>query len=414
MVRGGKERRKKVEEVDFGVITGEARKQVWSGAVPLQLHLHPSEITASPAPAPFLILAPRNGYLPLLETDIRHHFARVIPSNSDSIWFDYQGLPLKWHIPTGVLYDLLVAEFERPWNLTVHFRAYPTEVLTLCEDEAVKWNFVNALKEASYVMYGNTKSIMNMSQLDQVELWRCVIKGELEGYDRIAARLRPGFGGGGNWVRDFLLSSPSDDGVSSGPLLRAGSDSGRPSRVPVRVYVRTVDCDLDDLLDAAPVLSWDEVVYTTRPIDLRGGNILTVRDALLKMVPHLFSPTEAMEKPSTVPKESSQFERPKPELETEGTIDEGVVQASTDASTKAVEDVTSSSPTETVGAGRVSPVAESDELEFEGIIRIQGIEPSLDLPLEWVARNLCGPENFIHFIVISRRLAPQLPSRAID
>jgi hypothetical protein len=43
------------------------------------------------------ILAPRNSYLPLLETDIRDHFARVIPSNSDSIWFDYQGLPLKWY-----------------------------------------------------------------------------------------------------------------------------------------------------------------------------------------------------------------------------------------------------------------------------------------------------------------------------
>jgi hypothetical protein len=45
----------------------------------------------------------------------------------------------------------------------------------------------------------------------------------LEGYDRIAARLRPGFGGGGNWVRDFLLSPASDDGASSGPLLRAGT-----------------------------------------------------------------------------------------------------------------------------------------------------------------------------------------------
>jgi hypothetical protein len=39
--------------------------------------------------------------------------------------------------------------------------------------------------------------------------------------------------------------------------------------------------------------------------------------------------------------------------------------------------------------------------------RYRGIEPSLDLPLEWVARNLCGPENFIHFIVISTRVAPQ-------
>jgi hypothetical protein len=131
------------------------------------------------------------------------------------------------------------------------------------------------------------------------------------------------------------------------------------------------------------------------------------------MVPHLFSPAEAMEKAYTVSKESSPLERPKPESVTEGTSDEGVGQAGTDASTKAPEEVASSSPKETGGAGR-SPAAEPEELEFEGIIRIQGIEPSLDLPLEWVARNLCGPENFIHFIVISRRLAPQLPSRATD
>jgi hypothetical protein len=32
-------------------------------------------------------------------------------------------------------------------------------------------------QQAFYVMYGNTKSIMNMSQSDQVELWHCVMKG---------------------------------------------------------------------------------------------------------------------------------------------------------------------------------------------------------------------------------------------
>lgn len=58
---GGKQKnyKKKVEEVDFGVITGEARKHVWTGAVPLQLHLHPSELSStSPsthAPSPFLV-----------------------------------------------------------------------------------------------------------------------------------------------------------------------------------------------------------------------------------------------------------------------------------------------------------------------------------------------------------------------
>lgn len=45
----------------------------------------------------------------------------------------------------------------------------------------------------------------------------------------------------------------------------------------MRVYVRAVDCDLDDLFDAAPVTNWDEVVYTTRPIDLREGIFLFFR-----------------------------------------------------------------------------------------------------------------------------------------
>ncbi|KAG0592917.1 hypothetical protein KC19_1G290100 [Ceratodon purpureus] len=79
---------------------------------------------------------------------------------------------------------------------------------------------------------------MNTSQLDQAELWRFVIEdfknirkkwyfnettGELEGYDRIAARFRPGSGGGGHWVRDFLFSSASDDASSSRALLKAGT-----------------------------------------------------------------------------------------------------------------------------------------------------------------------------------------------
>ena len=46
---------KLLAEVDFGALTAEARKQVWSGAVPLQLHLHPSEITTLPGPSPFLV-----------------------------------------------------------------------------------------------------------------------------------------------------------------------------------------------------------------------------------------------------------------------------------------------------------------------------------------------------------------------
>ena len=43
------------------------------------------------------ILAPRIGYLPLLIPQIKPHFSNALPPGSpDTVWFDYNGLPLKW------------------------------------------------------------------------------------------------------------------------------------------------------------------------------------------------------------------------------------------------------------------------------------------------------------------------------
>ncbi|KAL0423673.1 UNVERIFIED_CONTAM: Autophagy protein 5 [Sesamum radiatum] len=96
----------------------EAQQYVWGGAIPLQIHLHDSEVTTLPPPPPALILAPRIGYLPLLVPQIKPFFSSSLPPGVDTVWFEYKGLPLKWYIPTGVLFDLLCAEPERPWNLT--------------------------------------------------------------------------------------------------------------------------------------------------------------------------------------------------------------------------------------------------------------------------------------------------------
>ncbi|WVY89952.1 hypothetical protein V8G54_035466 [Vigna mungo] len=106
-----------------------AQKRVWEGAIPLQIHLHESEVTTLPPPPPALVffsrhtlpisvLAPRIGYLPLLISLVKPHFSSTLPPGLDTVWFDYKGLPLKWYIPTGVLFDLLCVEPERPWNLT--------------------------------------------------------------------------------------------------------------------------------------------------------------------------------------------------------------------------------------------------------------------------------------------------------
>ncbi|KAH7430345.1 hypothetical protein KP509_09G094700 [Ceratopteris richardii] len=169
----------------------EERKLVWKGAIPMQLQLHNSEVTTVPPPSNFLMLAPRNGYLPLLLPYIKPHFQSALPIGQDTGWFEYEGLPLKWHVPTGVLYDLLCFEPARPWNLMVHFRGFPSELIPFEGEETIIRSFINSLKEASYVIHGSTKHVMNLSQMEQAELWRSVVEGDIESYERACIKLAP-------------------------------------------------------------------------------------------------------------------------------------------------------------------------------------------------------------------------------
>ncbi|ONI36303.1 hypothetical protein PRUPE_1G579800 [Prunus persica] len=201
----------------------EAQRYVWDGAIPLQIHLHESDVATLPAPPPALILAPRIGYLPLLASHLKPHFSSALPPRLDTIWFEYKGLPLKWYIPTGVLFDLLCAEPERPWNLTVHFTGYPGNILIPCEGEdSVKWSFINSLKEAAYIINGNCKNVMNMSQPDQVELWRSVLNGNLEPYRRVSTKLKLGTVGD-EYAAKLNLSGETDfSGQVKAGSVRAG------------------------------------------------------------------------------------------------------------------------------------------------------------------------------------------------
>ncbi|KAI3451357.1 hypothetical protein Pfo_008022, partial [Paulownia fortunei] len=145
----------------------EAQRYVWGGAIALQIHLHDSEVTTLPTPPAALV------YLHLLVPQIKPFFSSLLPPGVDTVWFEYKGLPLKWYIPTGVLFDLLCAEPERPWNLTRISR----KCIDPCEGEdRVNWSFIN--------------NIMNMSQSDQAELWHSVLDGQLEVYLCVSSKLK--------------------------------------------------------------------------------------------------------------------------------------------------------------------------------------------------------------------------------
>ncbi|XP_027076695.1 autophagy protein 5 [Coffea eugenioides] len=362
----------------------EAQKYVWEGAIPLQIHLHESEVTTLPPPSPALILAPRIGYLPLLVPQIKPFFSSTLPPGSDTVWFEYQGLPLKWYIPTGVLYDLLCAEPERPWNLTVHFRGYPGNILTPCEGEdSVKWSFINSLKEAAYIVNGNCKNVMNMSQSDQSELWRSVLNGNLEAYIRVSSKLKLGLGGDDFSIKlntSSLKYRQSAADAEASATIKAG-------RIPVRLYVRRVNEDFDDVEDAPLVDNWDKVSYINRPVEIHdNGKCFTLGDAVKALLPELFPdkslPNDSMSLPQVEDGEGSALE-----------------EASDTGSARSPED-TGESVRECQDSCSLSETADVK------LIRIQGIEPKLEIPFAWVVNNLMNPEHFLHISVYVRVQEP--------
>lgn len=45
----------------------------------------------------------------------------VLPPGEDTPWFEANGVPLRWTVPVGVLYDVFTDGQEKPWTLTVGF-----------------------------------------------------------------------------------------------------------------------------------------------------------------------------------------------------------------------------------------------------------------------------------------------------
>ncbi|GMH07831.1 hypothetical protein Nepgr_009671 [Nepenthes gracilis] len=353
----------------------EAQKYVWEGAIPLQIHLHESEVTTLPPPPPVMILAPRIGYLPLLAPQIKPLFSSALPPGADTVWFDYKGLPLKWYIPTGALFDLLCAEPERPWNLTVHFRGYPANILIPCEgEEAVKWSFINSLKEAAYIINGNCKNIMNMSQSDQVELWRSVLNGSLDVFLRVSSKLKLGA------LEDEYAAKLNPSLKKSKSCVGNIENSGlnKTGRVPVRLYIRIVSEDFDDLENAPEVDSWEKVSYINRPIEIpKGeGKYLSLGDAMKTLMPEYFG-NKSLDCEEGVDQEVEEIAYPE------------------DARGKnnAEEEVASTAAGEHPALGCQ---ARNNEVK---LVRVHGIEPKLEIPFSWVVNNLLNPDYFLHLCV---------------
>jgi len=145
--------------------------------------------------SPLQLSVPRLSYLPLAASPrVRKYFESNVQSlmAREELWYSClwngERIPLKWHYPIGVLYDLYGLN-ALPWTVTVHFAAFPAERLLRCPDEeTVKSAFLNALKQATFLKFGDLKTFNELSVLETTDLWAGVVRDEPDRFWR-ACRL---------------------------------------------------------------------------------------------------------------------------------------------------------------------------------------------------------------------------------
>ncbi|CAM9943444.1 unnamed protein product [Scytosiphon promiscuus] len=186
----------------------EVRQEAWGGLIPAELSMDSSEVTSLQRPLPLYLLLPRMGFLPCVADVISHHFGEVAPDAQRTLWLEdaRSGEPLRWHIPVGVLFDLIAgAEGEQPggfggggvkeprlgegaassssfggpdllpWRITVHFQGCPRRQVFPLEKEAdIRRHYTNALKQALFLQSGSSRAGMTLAKENQNRLWQAL------------------------------------------------------------------------------------------------------------------------------------------------------------------------------------------------------------------------------------------------
>ncbi|KAM5472417.1 autophagy protein 5 [Microsporum audouinii] len=200
-------------------------------------------------------------------------------------WFSFEGVPLKWHYPVGLLYDLYagagpsasiysakgqdddrdlnhLSQGILPWKLTLHFQNWPDqELVSLDAEERVMHDFfMNSVKEADFVRNGTGKSIMALSREDSKKLWASIQEHSFQTFHRVNSTLLPN------------LSTPFRN-------------------VPLRVYLPTASG-----LEKPSIKVVQSQFPPKIPASVSGGTeqqVQTIGTALNSLIPSLFPDAKA-------------------------------------------------------------------------------------------------------------------------
>lgn len=185
------------KQEDHQGLVVDIKDKLWNGCVNVRVRF----VTGA-GNAEFLFPAFRMSYLPCFFPSIVRYFQHYkLDLGTTPIWLEYEDVPLKWHLPVGLLYDYLhlpsaSSESRHEWILTLRYGEYPSEHLIPFKEGTdyigtLKEVVVNQLKQSCFVLNGNSKNIMNLSESKSIELWESIQIHNLKYYSSINKRIVP-------------------------------------------------------------------------------------------------------------------------------------------------------------------------------------------------------------------------------
>jgi autophagy-related protein 5 len=208
------------DAVDDDAVLQASRRETWRGALPTIFTLAADEVTTLRPPRAFYKCLPRQSLLPFVCDVVHAHFAPFGPPMGGEIWFEYAQEPLRWQIPIGALYDLLVGEEAEeaalPWQITVHFQSFPSGTLFRSTRREAEKVLLNSLKESCYLRCGSAMPANKLAPADQERLAVALATADAAAYSE-------------HYV-------PVERVLTAAIAQQLGRSADEPRAVPVRVF----------------------------------------------------------------------------------------------------------------------------------------------------------------------------------
>lgn len=256
---------------------------------------------------------PRLAYLPFLLPRLLNYYAEELIADAETIstdtgYFSFEGVPLKWQLPIGLLYDIYVLSTQdfshddptrlsrserkaEPFCLMVHFGsqtvapALPQNFITPTPS-VVHDLFINSVKEADFLRSGTAKPIMSLSAADSKLLWSSTQDNDLSVFGPIFASLLPN---NTPWryipLRIYLPSTSSDQ--DNAKLETSSSKSGDQNATraeQTQGQIRVVQSQISPLIPISTATTAGQMRIPTSS----QGTPQTIGTALHSLLPSLF------------------------------------------------------------------------------------------------------------------------------